>query len=175
MIRLLITALAVLACGAAAAFYLRSETGYVLISFHHWIVETSLLGLIVAIVAMLFGAYALLRLLVAGVRLPATMQRLLARRRAEKAQESFETGLLRLLEGNWKRAEIELVRRAADHHAGHLNYLAAARAAQRLGAGDRRDHYMQLASEIAPELEFATLFTQTEQTGREAGGEEVCK
>src|SRR3546814_18344322 len=93
MIRLLITALAVLACGAAAAFYLRSETGYVLISFHHWIVETSLLGLIVAIVAMLFGAYALLRLLVAGVRLPATMQRLLARRRAEKAQESFETGL----------------------------------------------------------------------------------
>src|SRR3546814_1983052 len=80
------------------------------------------------------------------------MQRLLARRRAEKAQESFETGLLRLLEGNWKRAEIELVRRAADHHAGHLNYLAAARAAQRPGAGDRRDHYLKLASEIAPEM-----------------------
>src|SRR3546814_4250333 len=88
------------------------------------------------------------------------MQRLLARRRAEKARESFETGLLRLLEGNWKRAEIELVRRAADHHAGHLNYLAAARAAQRLGAGDRRDHYLKLASEIAPEMEFATLLTQ---------------
>src|SRR3546814_15406511 len=90
------------------------------------------------------------------------MQRLLARRRAEKARESFETGLLRLLEGNWKRAEIELVRRAADHHAGHLNYLAAARAAQRLGAGDRRDHYLKLASEIAPEMEFATLLTKTE-------------
>lgn len=162
MIRLLITALVVLACGAAAAFYLRSETGYVLISFHHWIVETSLLGLIVAIVAVLFGGYALTRLLVAGVRLPMTVQRLLAKRRQEKAQASFETGLLRLLEGNWKRAEIELVRRAADHHAGHLNYLAAARAAQRLGAGDRRDHYLKLASEIAPEMEFATLLTQTE-------------
>ncbi|NGY04932.1 heme biosynthesis HemY N-terminal domain-containing protein [Solimonas terrae] len=162
MIRLLITALVVLACGAAVAFYLRSETGYVLISFHHWIVETSLLGLIVAIAVVLFGGYALLKLLVAGVRLPATLQRLLAQRRADKAQESFETGLLRLLEGNWKRAEIELVRRAADHHAGHLNYLAAARAAQRLGAGERRDHYLRLASEIAPEMEFATLLTQTE-------------
>src|SRR3546814_12220445 len=78
MIRLLITALAVLACGAAAAFYLRSETGYVLISFHHWIVETSLLGLIVALVAMLFGAYALLRLLLAGVRLPADRKRVVS-------------------------------------------------------------------------------------------------
>lgn len=162
MIRLLLVALAVLACGAAAAFYLRAETGYVLISFHHWIVETSLLGLLTAIVAALFGAYALLRLLVAGVSLPLTVRRVLQRRREEKAQASFETGLLRLLEGNWKRAEIELVRRAADHHAGHLNYLAAARAAQRLGAGDRRDHYLRLAGEIAPEMEFVTLLTQTE-------------
>lgn len=162
MIRLLIGALLVLACGAAAAYYLRSETGYVLVSFHHWIVETSLLGLVLGIAATLFAGYALLRLLVAGVGLPGAVRRMLARRREEKAQESFEAGLLRLLEGNWKRAEIELVRRAADHHAGHLNYLAAARAAQRLGAGDRRDHYLRLAGEIAPEMEFATLLTQTE-------------
>jgi HemY protein len=162
MIRALVISLVVLACGAAAAFYLRSDTGYVLVSFHHWIIETSVLGLLVGIVAILFAAYAAVRLVIAGVRLPLTVQRLLARRRADKAQQSFETGLLRLLEGNWKRAEIELVRRAADHHAGHLNYLAAARAAQRLGAGDRRDHYLRLASEIAPEMEFATLLTQTE-------------
>ncbi|NKF22045.1 heme biosynthesis HemY N-terminal domain-containing protein [Solimonas marina] len=162
MIRTLIFALVVLACGAAAAFYLRSETGYVLISFHHWVVETSVLGLLVGIAGVLFAAWVLFRLVVAGVRLPVTVQRLLARRREEKAQQSFEAGLLRLLEGNWKRAEIELVRRAADHHAGHLNYLAAARAAQRLGAGERRDHYLRLASEIAPEMEFATLLTQTE-------------
>lgn len=162
MIRALIVALVVLACGAAAAFYLRSETGYVLVSFHHWIIETSVLGLLVGIVAVLFAAYAIVRLVIAGVRLPITVQQMLARRREQKAQESFETGLLRLLEGNWKRAEIELVRRAADHHASHLNYLGAARAAQRLGAGDRRDHYLRLASEIAPEMEFATLLTQTE-------------
>lgn len=162
MIRLLFIALLVLAAGAAAAFYLRAETGYVLISFHHWIVETSLLGLLIAIIVVLAGTYALTRALIAGVSLPLTVRRMLARRRAQKAQESFETGLLRLLEGNWKRAEIELVRRAADHHAGHLNYLAAARAAQHRGAGERRDHYLRLASERAPELEFATLLTQAE-------------
>lgn len=162
MIRALFIAVLVLACGAAAAFYLRAETGYVLISFHHWLVETSLLGLFVAIVIVLAGAYTLARLLIAGVSLPVTVRRMLTRRREQKAQESFETGLLRLLEGNWKRAEIELVRRAADHHAGHLNYLAAARAAQKLGAGERRDHYLRLASEIAPDMELATLLTQAE-------------
>jgi HemY protein len=54
------------------------------------------------------------------------------------------------------------VRYSADHHAQHLNYLAAARAAQRLGAGDRRDHYLRLAAQSAPEMEFATLLTQAE-------------
>jgi len=162
MIRLLLASLVVLALGAAAAFYLRAETGYVLISFHHWIVETSLLGLLVGLIAVLGGVYLIVRLLISGLILPVTVRRLLQRRREEKAQQSFETGLLRLLEGNWKRAEIELVRRAADHHAGHLNYLGAARAAQRMGAGDRRDHYLRLAMEIAPEMEFATLLTQTE-------------
>lgn len=162
MIRLLIVSLLVLACGAAAAFYLRAETGYVLISFHRWIIETSLLGLILAVVVSFASVVSLARLLLAGASLPMTVRKMLARRREEKAQQSFETGLLRLLEGNWKRAEIELVRRAADHHAGHLNYLAAARAAQRLGVGERRDHYLRLAKEIAPEMEFATLLTQTE-------------
>ena len=162
MIRLLIVSLLVLACGAAAAFYLRAETGYVLISFHRWIIETSLLGLILAVVVSLASVVSLARLLFAGATLPLTVRKMLARRREEKAQQSFETGLLRLLEGNWKRAEIELVRRAADHHAGHLNYLAAARAAQRLGVGERRDHYLRLAKEIAPEMEFATLLTQAE-------------
>jgi len=162
MIRRLVIALLVLALGAGAAFYLRAETGYVLISIHHWIIETSLLGLIAGLAFTLFVITGLSRLLLAALVLPVTLRRSLQRRREQKAQSSFEAGLLRLLEGNWKRAEIELVRRAADHHAGHLNYLAAARAAQHLGAGDRRDHYLRLASEVAPEMEFATLLTQTE-------------
>jgi HemY protein len=84
------------------------------------------------------------------------------RRRSERARDSFEEGLLKLLEGHWQRAEIELVRRAADHHASHLNYLAAARAAQRMGAADRRDHYLELAARDAPQLAFATGLTQAE-------------
>src|SRR5690606_35329773 len=133
-----------------------------LVSFHHWVIETSLLGLLFGLVAGLLALYWASRLLIAGVRLPSTVRQALERRRREKAQASFEDGLLKLLEGDWKLAEVELVRRAADHHAAHLNYLGAARAAQRLGAGDRRDHYLRLATEHAPEHAFATLLTQAE-------------
>lgn len=162
MIRTWLLLLVVLACGAALAWWLRSDAGYVLMSYGPWIVETSLLGLLAALLAGLFGLVYGLRLLMATLRLPVTVRRLLDRRRADRAREAFEEGLLRLLEGNWKRAEVELVRRAADHHAAHLNYLAAARAAQRLGAADRRDHYLALALQNEPAHDFAVLLTRAE-------------
>jgi HemY protein len=162
MIRTLLLALIVLALGAAAAWYLRDETGYVLVSFRGWRLETSLLGLLLALAFTMLSAWVLLRLLLGSVRLPGAMRTMLERRRRERAQRSFEKGLLHLLGGDWKRAEVELVRRAADHHAAQLNYLAAARAAQRLGAAERRDHYLRLAAALSPEIERATLLTQAE-------------
>lgn len=162
MIRAWLLLLLALALGAAAAWLLRADAGYVLMNYGNWVVETSLLGLfgtvIVGLAIVVWG----LRLLFAGLRLPSLIKRLLDNRRQERARDTFEEGLLRLLEGNWKRAEIELVRRAADHHASHLNYLAAARAAQRLGAPDRRDHYLQLAAGGDSGHAFAVLLTQAE-------------
>ncbi|HEX4873205.1 MAG TPA: heme biosynthesis HemY N-terminal domain-containing protein [Nevskiaceae bacterium] len=162
MIRLWLLLLGALALGAAVAFYLRADSGYVLLRYGAWIVETSVLGLAAALLAGAALLVTTLRLLWMGWRLPATVQAALERRKRQRARESFESGLRQLLEGHWKRAEIELVRRAADHHAAHLNYLAAARAAQRVGAPARRDHYLTLAARSAPENELATLLTQAE-------------
>ncbi|WP_370304715.1 heme biosynthesis HemY N-terminal domain-containing protein [Sinimarinibacterium flocculans] len=162
MIRTLLIAVVALALGAAAAWYLRDETGYVLVGFRGWVLETSLLGLLLGLAVLVFATWLLLRLLVGSVRLPQSLRTMIDRRRRERAQRSFETGLLHLLEGDWRRAEVELVRRAADHHAAQLNYLGAARAAQRLGAGERRDHYLRLATGLAPDIERAALLTQAE-------------
>lgn len=178
MIRQWLIMVVVLAAGAAGAYYLREETGYVLVSFHGWILETSLLGLLLALGLTVLAVWLLLRLIVGGVQLPAALRGIAERRRRDRAQRSFEAGMLHLLEGDWKRAEIELVRRAADHHAGHLNYLSAARAAQRLGAGERRDHYLQLAASAAPAMERATRLTQTRlqlERGEFAQAREVAR
>jgi HemY protein len=69
---------------------------------------------------------------------------------------------MRLWEGDWTRAESELVKRVGDHRVPHLNYLAAARAAHRLDAPERRDHYLALAAINSPEHEFTTLLSQAD-------------
>ncbi len=151
-----------LGVGVFAAFQLRSETGYVLVSYGSWVLETSLLGFIAAVVFVVLASFYLFKLIRLSVSLPGRWKSHHDRRKADAAQLSFERGLLRLFEGQWKRAEVELVRRASDHHAQHLNYLAAARAAQRVGAPERRDAYLQRVREIAPKLDFALLLTQAE-------------
>lgn len=162
MIRFYLLALSVLTLGAIAAFYLHADAGYVLISYRNWLIETTLLGLVTTLSVGFLLAYYSFKLIFVSIRLPELLRLSAERRRAERARDSFESGLLKLLEGHWQQAEIELVRRAADHQARHLNYLGAARAAQRMGAGDRRDHYLKLAAQSAPELEFATQLTQAE-------------
>lgn len=142
---LLLLLLLALAAGAAAGLFLHDEAGYVLVSVGPWIVETSLLGFVVAVAAAVFAAIYGAKLAVLLLRLPARVKEAAASRRARRAQESFESGLEKLLQGQWAQAEVELVRRAADHRTPGLNYLLAARAAQRAGAPERRDHYLALA------------------------------
>ena len=151
-----------LGVGVFAAFQLRAETGYVLISYNSWVLETSLLGFIAAVLFVALAVFYGFKLIRTGITLPGRWKSHHERRKADAAQLSFERGLLRLFEGQWKRAEVELVRRASDHHAQHLNYLAAARAAQRVGSPERRDAYLQRVREIAPKLDFALLLTQAE-------------
>lgn len=150
MIRTWLAIVIALAAGAAVAYFLRADTGYVMIHLRGWTVETSVLALTAAVV---FGApltLYTLRALLGLLRLPATLMRFNVRRRADRARDAFEAGLLELQEGRWRRAEVDLVRRAADHRAPHLNYLAAARAAQHLGADERRERYLALAAQQSP-------------------------
>jgi HemY protein len=134
------------ALGAAAAWFLRAETGYVLVAWRDWILETSLLGFLASVAAALALGWLGLKLLVALLRLPTTIRDTLVQRREKHAQASFEAGLAKLLEGRWTAAEIDLVRRAADHPMPALNYLLAARAAHRAGTAQRRDQYLELAA-----------------------------
>ena len=167
MIRIYLLALLAAAIGVTCALALRGE-GYVLVAWRQWTLETSISGLLLALIALLILLGALLRVLRIGFSLPSLLRERARERREAKARDSFEQGLLHLTEGRWREAEIELVRRAADHRASALNYYAAARAAQRLGAPERRAHYLTLAARSAPEQELALALT-TAQLERERG------
>lgn len=163
----LLLLLLALAAGAAAGLLLHDEAGYVLVSLGPWILETSVLGFVATVVVSLLIVYYGGRLLIALLRLPVTVRRVLATRRERRAQRSLESGLQRLLEGQWAQAEVDFVRRAADHHAPDLNYLLAARAAHRVGARDRRDHYLALAEQQGESAAFAAQLLRAELVGAE--------
>lgn len=162
MIALWLWLLVALALGAGAAYLLRGDPGYVLVSYGAWVVETSLLGVALATLASLVAASLIVSMIRAGASLPSALRDYRQRLRQNRARASFESGLILLAEGRWKLAELELVRRAADHEQAQLNYLAAARAAQQLGAADRRDHYLSLALHHAGNPPLSALLTQAQ-------------
>jgi len=149
MIATLLVLLA-LAVGVGAILIAHADAGYVLISYGPWMVETTLLVLVLGIALWCLVIYTLVKLLFDLLHLPAALRETLGRHREQRSRLTFEAGLLHMLEGHWKRAEVELLRHVADRQSPHLNYLTAARAAQRLGAGERRDRYLRLAADSAP-------------------------
>ncbi|QHS10352.1 heme biosynthesis HemY N-terminal domain-containing protein [Sinimarinibacterium sp. NLF-5-8] len=160
MIRFLILALLILALGAASAWFLHGEAGYVLVSLRGWQLETSALGLIIALVLLVILVGTLLRLISGSLRLPRTMRQNVIRHRQQRAQKSLEQGLQNWLEGSWQKAEMDLVRRAADHDTPELSYLLAARAAQRIGADERRNQYLGFALDHPSALQRTGHLTQ---------------
>jgi len=166
-----------LALGIVAVLVAHVDAGYVLISYGPWVAETSLVVLVLGVALWALLIYGLGRLLLGLLHLPGALREALDRRREQRARHSFEAGLRHLLEGHWQRAEVELVRHAADRESPQLNYLAAARAAQRLGAGERRDHYLNLATDSAPAAasERAAVLVTRAELQRERGEHAAVK
>src|SRR6476646_6239684 len=121
-----------------------------------------MLGFIATVIGALLALYLIAKVLITLFRLPQTVREALNARRDRRAQASFEGGLQKLIEGQWSRAEVELVRRAADHESGGLNYLLAARAAQRAGGPERRDRYLELAASRGEDAAFTAQLLRAE-------------
>ncbi|MGH8562493.1 MAG: heme biosynthesis protein HemY, partial [Nevskiales bacterium] len=115
-----------------------------------------------ALVFAVWGGLLLLRLLRLGLLLPGSIGEALRNRRNRRARESLVRGLIKLAEGKWNAAELEIVRQAPQHDAAVVNYLYAARVAQRRGDLEKRDHYLRQAYGAQPHAEIAVLLTQAE-------------
>ena len=134
----LLTCLALLILAVATAPLFKNDPGYVLIRFHNWSAETSVLVLLLGLIAL----YALIRLVFWLWAMPA---RTLRRSQAVRAQKQLERGLLALTEGDWRGAEKALQKSGNQKGQETVKYLAAARAAQGQESEQRRDEYLSMA------------------------------
>ena len=138
------------------------DPGYALFSYGSWSVEMplwlALLGTLVLFIC-LCGIKGLIN------RTGGLSKRLSVwshTRKAQHVRSETNRGLVQLLEGNWQKAESHLIKVARKSDMPLINYLAAARAAQKQEKYDKRDDYLRLAHQGAPEAQVAIDLTQAE-------------
>ncbi|MEJ2360073.1 MAG: heme biosynthesis HemY N-terminal domain-containing protein [Gammaproteobacteria bacterium] len=138
------------------------DSGYVLIARGYKSVEMSLALFIILEIAGLLLTYFILRVIINSWNMPAALRAWRARQRRQRARRDMDRGLIELAQGNWAQAERYLLRHARDSDIPLLNYLSAARAAQKQNAPQRRDDYLALAHESMHDAGFAVQLTQAE-------------
>lgn len=159
---ILLTTLLVLLVATGVTLVVRQDPGFAALSYGDYRVETTLAFLIGAAIAAGLAVYFVLLLAFWLWRTPGRLSASSRRRRAERARRAQGKGLLELAEGRWEAAERLLTRHAPDNDNPLINYLGAARAAQQLGAHDRRDEHLKLAHESTPGADVAVGLTQAE-------------
>lgn len=136
--------------------------GYAIIGIGRWSIETSLfvVGILFLILFALF--YWAVRVLVFTLNIPKILKRRSGEQRNLRSQEALLLGLIESAEGNWEKAEKNLIRHASHSDLPLIHYMTAARAAHSRGAIEKRDEYFRLANEIMPEAELAIGLTKAE-------------
>ncbi len=150
---LVVIAIAFALFAAAIAPVFKSDPGLVQIHFHGWTIETSVLILALAAVALWLIVHFIIRLW----RLPAETAR---RVREQRALAQLEKGLLALTEGDWSTAEKALEKSASSHGRTTARYLAAAQAADGQEAGDRAEWYLEQADTRKRKQRFLVELTR---------------
>jgi len=149
---------AALVISAIAAHFLLGDPGYVAINFRGYLVEMSVPVLVSLVVLLVISIWLVRRI----VQAPRRLGEAAGRYRAGRAGQKLTLGMIEVAEGNFARGEKLLARGASTSDTPLFNYLQAARAAHLQGKDERRDEWLKLAYEQAPEAANAVLLTQAE-------------
>ena len=142
--------------------YAMDDRGYVLINVWGYTIESSLVTWLVLLTAGFFALHFVLRLMSQAFQVPAEMKKWRSQRRQYHASQSLLLGLENLAEGNWRKAEREVLKHIGDSQVPMLNYLTAARAAHELNDYDKRDSYLKLAGQNVKSSDVGVKLTQAE-------------
>jgi HemY protein len=153
---------AVIFIAVSAGLLAHDDSGYVLFGRGYSTLEMSLsLFLVLIFLSYIFG-YALVRFIIRTWTMPKQLKQWRLTQQAKKARKISLQGLINLSQGQWKKAERLLTRAVKNSDMPLLNYLSAAKAAQKQNAPERRDHYLALAHKSMPEADFSVKLTQAE-------------
>lgn len=151
-----------LGLGLTAGTLMSLDSGYVLISWKQYTLETSLWVYLGLTLLVTFVIYVLLRFSLMALGSDWRFNEWRRQRRNQRARRQTTRGLLSLAQGQWRRAERMLTLSADDSDTPLINYLAAARAAYEQGKMDAADEWLKAASQSTKGAELAVGLTQAE-------------
>lgn len=153
---------AIIFIAVSAGLLAHEDSGYVLFGRGYDTLEMSLSLFLVLLFLSYFFGYILVRFIFRTWTMPEQLKQWRRIQQAEKARKISLKGLINLSQGQWKKAERLLTRSVKNSDMPLLNYLSAAKAAQKQNAPERRDHYLALAYQSMPEADFSVKLTQAE-------------
>lgn len=162
MMKLLIKTMLVLLAAVLLAMTAREDPGYLVINIRHWSIETSVVFAAIVVLVAFALIYLALRFMATTSHAPRNIRRWQQQHRIDRAGEALTHGLIELAKGDWARAERKLTKHIGHSKTPLLNYLAAARAAQKQGHDERRDAYLKQAYQCMPRAGLAIGLTQAE-------------
>ena len=160
--RLLLLIIISLLLAVAVGTYAEHDAGQMIITISGWTIQTSFSFFVISIVVLFLLFYFLLRMISRFWNMPGQLGSWKKGRHQRLSEKYLSRGLMALVEGNWNKAEVSLTKGAPYSQAPLVNYLAAARAAQQLGAVKRRDSYLMQAYKEDPDEEVAIGLVQAE-------------
>lgn len=138
--------LIILLLSVAAALWFKENNGYALFTAGPWTLQMSLFVFVGALVASWVAVNALWGLLQRLWYMPTGVRLWMGKRRQVKARGKLVGGLMLLAEGRNKESEKAVLQGVDVIDLPVLSYLVAAIAAQRQGAWNARDQYLELAA-----------------------------
>ena len=128
-----------------AGILLKQDASQVIFALSDYSIQITLSFFVLLLFASFFLFYYLIRSLSGMLDIPKNYRRWKKTRGHTKSEYYLTQGNLSLIEGSWVRAEKLLSKGAKYSRLPLINYIGAARAAQNLGALERRDSYLRQA------------------------------
>ena len=147
---------------AGFTMYKQNDLGRISFSFAEFTFETNLVVFGAAAVCLLFTVLVVVKSLhyIKAIFVYLSSKRI--KRLEEKSRLALSQGLIEYAEGRFAESEKILLQQVKYSDNRLLVYLSAARAAQQLGAHDRRDEYIRQAHIEAPDANIAIGLTKAE-------------
>jgi len=138
------------------------DPGYVLMSYRHTAIETTLWFAILALALFHIVLSLTFRTSHQILSMPSNIHQWIKDRSKHKAHHNTLKGIQAFMQGEWHQAEKLLLHSAKKSRYPHLNYLFAAKAASRRSHTALRDDYLKLAFDEAPDASFTVSLTQAQ-------------